>query len=401
MLKYPRLIIAFSLSAPFLSGALAAYAHERWVRHGVLEPVSHEFFRTFNRDMVDIATRVTVILAFLLYLWFLRDALDDIIERGILRRFAGKAQIIVCGFACFITDKAVMHRWFQSIGRGTVLFFMRAPALLLMYAAANRSLIMPSYPLAPETAAVFQFLQVALAIAIVTQVMLPVVGVVFAGIFGYLLFAYDWKIFVDILPVIAVAGIYITVGWDSHRNPVTELSSRHMRWIRVVIGTSFLLLGWMKLYNYPLPIGVVDNYPSVLQDPMIRSLYSGTNPLLLRESWVAAFGLAEVLSGFMIMVGAWGRVWSLVMAYIFTKLLLVDFGWSEIPHLYPVSAFFAIVFSNNHTESFYRIERWEEEEGRRGKTMAQILIALVGAVATAVVVIFPLLYLLTKVPRQW
>ena len=85
------------------------------------------------------------------------------------------------------------------------------------------------------------------------------------------------------------------------------------------------------------------------------------------------------------------------MVYVFTKLMLVDFGWAEIPHLYPIGAFLAVTFSNNLSDEFYRIEKLEEYEARQGKTGLEILIAIVASVVIAVVAIFPILYALTLV----
>jgi hypothetical protein len=110
-----------------------------------------------------------------------------------------------------------------------------------------------------------------------------------------------------------------------------------------------------------------------------------------------AFALTEVLTGFLIMVGVFNRVWCVMMVYVFTKLMLVDFGWAEIPHLYPIGAFLAVMFSNHLSNEFYRIEELEAYEARQGKTGREVLVAAVSAVAISVVAIFPMLYFLTLV----
>jgi hypothetical protein len=156
-------------------------------------------------------------------------------------------------------------------------------------------------------------------------------------------------------------------------------------------------LGWMKIYNHDLTIGVADNYPSVLEDPLISLFHIGTNPMFKRESWIVAFALSEVLTGFLLMMGVFSRLWSAFMVYVFTKLMLVDFGWAEIPHLYPIGAFLAVTFSNNLSNEFYQLEKLEEYEARQGKTGLEILIAIVASVVIAVAAIFPILYALTLV----
>ena len=50
----------------------------------------------------------------------------------------------------------------------------------------------------------------------------------------------------------------------------------------------------------------------------------------------------------MLMTGTFSRVWGAhhEAGGLFTKLMLVDFGWNEIPHLFPIGALAAITFSN-------------------------------------------------------
>ena len=86
-----------------------------------------------------------------------------------------------------------------------------------------------------------------------------------------------------------------------------------------------------------------------------------------------------------------------MMVYVFTKLMLVDFGWAEIPHLYPIGAFLVVMFSNHLSNEFYRVEELEAYEARQGKTGREILVAAGAAVLITVVAIFPMLYLLTRV----
>ena len=113
-----------------------------------------------------------------------------------------------------------------------------------------------------------------------------------------------------------------------------------------------------------------------------------------------SFGLAEVLSGFMLMTGIFTRVWCLMMLWVFTKLMVVDFGWDEIPHIYPIGALLAVMFSNKlHTE-FVRVEQMERNAARGGRPAAQLAVVVASSVAIAFVAIFPLLYLLTFASRS-
>lgn len=166
--------------------------------------------------------------------------------------------------------------------------------------------------------------------------------------------------------------------------------------MRLILGPGFIALGWMKIYNHDLTAGVADNYPGFLEDPFLLMFYAGTDPAFERESWLVAFGLAEVLTGFLIMMGAFSRLWAVMMVVVFSKVMLVDFGWAEIPHIYPISAFLALTFSNHLSTEFPGIEL-KEHQGRRGKTGLKIVITAIAAVAIAAVVIFPMLYFLTLV----
>jgi hypothetical protein len=97
------------------------------------------------------------------------------------------------------------------------------------------------------------------------------------------------------------------------------------------------------------------------------------------------------------MVGVWNRFWCVMMVYVFTKLMVVDFGFAEIPHLYPIGAFLVVVFSNHLSNEFYRIDETEAYEAREGKTGREIAVAAFFSLLIAALVIFPLLIILTMV----
>jgi hypothetical protein len=380
-----------------------ALAHERFIKHTPTAPLHEAFFRSLNPYMLNIALRVTLVLAAMLFLWFIRLPLDDLIENGLLRNLSGKPKEVVHFLASFVIDRPVEDSWFRSVGEWVVIFFVRSPALVLMFAASNNSLVMPSYPLEPSTLALFQFVQVAMAIGILTQTLLPQAGAVIFGTFIYMLTAYDWKIAVDVLPVLTVAVVYVSSPMDSWRRPILSINRQQMHWVRVVLGFGFFALGWMKIYNYYLTVGVPDNYPSVFNDPLVKMFYFGTPLALKRECWIMAFALAEVMTGFLLMVGVFSRVWCLMMVYVFTKLMVIDFGWPEIPHLYPIAAFMAVLFSNNLTNEFSGMDRAAEAAVQKGTVGFHIARSLGVAILLAVVAILPLLYLLTKVkhPAYW
>ena len=295
--------------------------------------------------------------------------------------------------AAFITDKPVRVGWFYSLGEWSVIMFLRAPALVLMYSATNDSLVMPSYPLEPSSAIYFKFIQALLAILILTQTLLPLCGALIVGTWLYL-FRWGPFVAVDALPVVTVAVVYLTAPWQSHKLAITRLNPDQARWVRIILGFGFLVLGWMKVYNHDLTAGVADNYPGVMNDPLVNMFAMGTDPALRRETWVVSFGMAEILSGFMLMTGIFTRFWACMMLWVFTKLMLIDFGWDEIPHIYPIGALLAVLTSNDLRTEFDIVQKTERSM-RGHRPLRRFALVAVASVAIAVVAILPILWGLT------
>ncbi len=374
----------------------AALAHERFVKHDVLQPFPHDFFFHVDHNVVSIAVRVCLAMAAVLFLWFRRHAIEAFIETKLRAGATGRRADLIRFGLRFVTDQPMAARWFERIGEWAVILFLRCPGLVLMYAASNSSLVMPTYPLAEPTKALFQYASVALGIAIITQLALPLCGAAIFAIFGYIVFAYDWKLAVDVLPVLSVAIVYVTCPWNSHARLITSLSRRQIRLVRLVLGFSFFALGWMKIYNPDDVIGVAQNFPTVTEDVLIKLFYCGTDPRLKTGCWLVAFALSEVLSGFLVMVGVFSRAWSLQLVYVFTKLMVVDFGWPEIPHLYPIGAFFLLAFSNQLSN-----ELDGEPRAAGDRRWWRSRWGLATATALSWLLIFPLLYALTLTQRPF
>ena len=389
------LAAALLLLAPTL-----ASAHERFIRHDLKHRMQDWFFARdpngplgMNANMLHIGLLVTGLLAVLMGIWFLRESLDEIVRYKILSRLRGGVQRTLHNLAAFITDKPVRVGWFYSLGEWSVIMFLRAPALVLMYSATNDSLVMPSYPLEPSSAIYFKFLQALLAVLILTQTLLPLCGALIVGTWLYL-FRWGPFVAVDALPVVTVAVVYLTAPWQSHKLAITRLNPDQARWVRIILGFGFLVLGWMKVYNHDLTAGVADNYPGVMNDPLVNMFAMGTDPALRRETWVVSFGMAEVLSGFMLMTGIFTRFWACMMLWVFTKLMLIDFGWDEIPHIYPIGALLAVLTSNDLRTEFDIVQKTERAMRGNGGLRRLALVA-VSSVVIAVVAILPILWGLT------
>jgi len=395
--------------AGIVAGALAsraAEAHERFVKHNLKYPLKLEFFGRFPGQWLGLhpsifraGVNVAAVLFAFLFLWFSRHSLVQWVQDGFGSRVGGRVQRALHLAACFITDRPVKNRVWRSLSEWALIMFLRSPGLVLMYSATNDSLVMPSYPLDPVSATFFKFAQVGLAILILTQTALPLCGAMILGTWFYLI-RWGWMVSIDAMPVLSVAVVYITSPWQSHKLAITEMNANQVRWVRLVLGLGFMALGWLKVYNHNLVAGVADNYPSMMNDPMIKLFAAGTDPAYRREAWVVSFGLAEVLSGFLVMVGVFTRLWALLMIFVFTKLLLVDFGWDEIPHIYPIGALAAVMFSNKLRSEVWRFEDWKEHARRRGLLAKQVIAVGLPALGIACLVVFPLLYLISFFDRS-
>lgn len=383
------------------------FAHERFIKHKLKYPLHEQYFGRYSGaflgiqpDMFRIATISCFVLTAFLIIFFLRQNLDMFIEHRLLFVLRGRIQRFVQHLANFLTDKPVRLRWFHAVSEWSVVLFLRSPALVLMYSATNDSLVMPSYPLEPTSAIYFKFLQVALAILILTQTALPLVGALVIGTWIYL-WRWGWMVAADAIPVVTVAVLYITSPWQSHKLAITEMNEKQVRWVRLVLGFGFFALGWLKIYNYHLTAGVADNYPSVMNDPMIGFFSMGANLAFRRENWIVAFAMAEVLSGFMLMVGVFTRVWGVLMLWVFTKLMLIDFGWDEIPHIYPIAATMAVVFSNKCRSEFAFVERIKQKAAREGRAIFALASVVFASIVIAVVTVYLLLFALTFTNRSY
>lgn len=389
-----------------LMPAAAAGAHERFIKHTLLVPLHNEYFRQqpgrflgIEPNMLQIATMTAALLVFAAMVYFFRQRLDVFIEHRLLGGLGGRAKRAVHHIATFLMDKPVHLRGFHKIGEWAVIFMLRSPALVLMYSASAESMVMPSFPLNPSSATALKFAQVALAVLIITQSWLPLVGALVLGVYVYLAVNWGWLVALDALPVLGVAAVYITSPRRSHKLVLTGISAAQHRWLRILLGIAFLALGWAKIYNHDLTAGVADNYPSVMEDPLIGFFAVGTDAFFRRENWVVAFAMAEVMSGFMLMVGLFTRFWGMMMLWVFTKLLLVDFGWQEVAHVYPIASLLVVVFSNHVANEFGAIERFEARAWMAGWQFRRYAGVFAAAVVIAALAIYPMVYLLTFTTR--
>jgi uncharacterized membrane protein YphA (DoxX/SURF4 family) len=397
-----RLVLLPAVWATVSLCSPAAQAHERFVQHRLKVPLQNDFFTRSlieNQDMSRIGVNVALVLLAFLVIWMFRFLLQELAEERILGSFGGATQRVGHSIACFLTDSPVRQKLFHLGGEWAVIMLLRSPGLVLMYSATTDSLVMPSFPLDPGSATIFKFAQAGVAILILTQTLLPLAGAILLGTWLYL-FRWGWYVAMDALPLLIVAAIYVSSPWQSYKCTIVQLNTQQMKWVRCLLGLSFFALGWLKIWNHDLIAGVADNYPSVMHDPMVNFFAIGTDLQYRRECWVVSFGMAEVLSGFLLMIGVFTRLWSLLMLIVMTKLMLIDFGWAEIPHIYLIGALLVVIFSNKLTNELSRFEAEQAEAQRRGETLKRLALMIVPPVVLAILVVFPMLELLTHSDRS-
>jgi hypothetical protein len=202
----------------------------------------------------------------------------------------------------------------------------------------------------------------------------------------------------DMLPVLLIAGLYLLSPWKAWKHVTITIPPWHIRGIRLGLGMGCFVLGWLKIYNAYLTVGVADNFPTVMNDPLIQLFSLGTTAVYQRECWVVAFAMGEIVTGFLLMIGVFCRVWCLLLIGLFTKLMVVDFGWAELPHLYFIGLFLVLLCSNDLTDEFGWLEGRAAQAGREAGLGWRLLMAIGAAAAIALLVVYPGLYVLTKIP---
>jgi hypothetical protein len=100
------------------------------------------------------------------------------------------------------------------------------------------------------------------------------------------------------------------------------------------------------------------------------------------------------------MIGIFNRVWSTITCFVFAKLMFIDFGWEEVPHIYPITCLVALMFSNRHTNEFQGVESISDRLARQGRTLRQLAMIGLPAIITSGLLIFPVLILITFFDRS-
>jgi hypothetical protein len=299
-----------------------AFAHERWVKHDLLAEIDTSLFHPTHAVFQSLALRCLAFSFAILGVWLMRQQLAQLLERQV-PKFRKVANFVLQGDG--IQDLNAI-KLIESAA-------LRLPALVLIYSAAGGYLIMPTFPVPAAYLDMARLVQAVMAIMIVAEFQLPVVG---AAIFATIafIFAHYGAPALDVLPVAGVAYLYLTT---TTRRPDAVLTARQIDVTRAIIGASFFMLGIMKIVFPKIIVGVVDHYSSVMADPLIMPFWIGTSSATARECWALGFALSEMMTGGLIAFGIFSRPLALVSAFVFSKLMLSSFGWLEFPHIFPIS----------------------------------------------------------------
>ncbi len=305
-----------------------ALAHERWIEHEPLEPIHNEIFQNFSSYSFAIICRPLALIFALGILWILRHHLAYR-AKSFTPRFLHSTLDFI-----FMTETRAL--WGEEIQRIILQLMIRIPSLGLIYAAANSCLLLPSFPLIGGLNTFFRVVQTILALMILAELALPIVGITIALLLLVCFGFYGFSLGVDGLPMLGLSYIYWQYPSLTHQSSY-QYSAQQMRGLQIILGIAFLLLGLLKFANYQLMIGVIDHYPEVMHDPLIQIFSTGSDPQFAREWWVFGFACSEVMTGVLLILGVFARVLALLAALIFGKLLVGEFGWAEFPHLMFIS----------------------------------------------------------------
>jgi uncharacterized membrane protein YphA (DoxX/SURF4 family) len=323
-----------------------AMAHERWIQHELSKPVNDALFTTMSTDMASVVGRTVFIFLVFMTGWIYRDRIERVVRKTLKRQLHDKPLAVALEMSDFVFGREMHGALFARASNLAMRFVTTVPALVLMFAAARGDIIMPSFPipLSSPHLGLLRFGQAALAVLIITDVAIAYVGASLCGLVAYCLGRYGAIVAVDALPVLGVAFIYLT------QNSKVFSAGERVKWCRAIVGISFFLLGVMKMANHNLTVGVADQWPDVLQDPMIRLFWYGTDAQFQREWWCIGFGMSEMMTGLVLAFGFFSRPLALLVAAEFTSLMVFHFGWPEFPHFYPIAVLLVVVFSQGVKE---------------------------------------------------
>jgi uncharacterized membrane protein YphA (DoxX/SURF4 family) len=388
-----RLAGAVVLLAPAL-----AQAHERWVKHDA-QPFDRAYFQSMTGEMLELSLAAAAAVAVIILLWYLGVVgliewlTPTSVEKNIPQRRRGPLVRFFAGVVRFFLDDGFHSS--PALARAelvAVAIFARLPGLVFLLGAADGWLLMPSFPIDGPLGTELRWVEVGLALWILSGRLRTALGGACIAVFVYLCVVYHLAA-VDALPLLASAFFYLFA------RPGVPLNSAQIAGIRFGLGVGFFFLGLVnKIYNAELFIGVGDNYPHLVSGP--QAMF----PWLTRESWSLATALGEMVFGLLLLLGIFNRLTSLVLAIIFANFILV-FGWAEIVHVYPISGFAVLFFHTSPGTALdgilfrTHVRAWRAMGYRTSYLLYRAAVFIVAVSAGALMMFGPLYVAVQLIPR--
>jgi uncharacterized membrane protein YphA (DoxX/SURF4 family) len=404
--KWPR-ARSIKVSAAALAGTClpaAAFAHERWVAHGLKHPVNKLYFRSMTGEVLAYSLMSTGVLACVLSCWYLAavpvvESISPITTEDLAAEARRSAPVRAIRWALrFLLDADIESPTLSTLENASAWLFAKLPAAILALGVWQNWFLMPSYPLdgsaGPSAPAgvVLRVFEGVLAAWIASGFFYRALGVVLFAVYGFLCVSYGIAA-VDSIPVLGSACYYLfyTKG---------EINPRQIAGLRISFGVGFVLLGLVnKVYYSELFIGVGDNFPQLVESA--RLLIPG----LTREAWSFTTALGEVTFGLLLLIGVFDKLTCIALTLMFGQLMIV-FGMPEIAHSYFIAGFLVLLFHSPPGTILdglvfrAHVGLWKLT-GRRVSPYVFLLSAVIVAIGAATLLMFVPLLLTTHIlPRM-
>ncbi len=390
---------ALALGAIGLLPALAA-AHERWVPNAPRFPINRLYFQQMSGEVLLFSIGATIAVFGVVVLWYLFapgivDSLTPVTAAGKERE--ARRNIVARAFrwfARFALDGELEGR-FMPVGLRVATFvFGRIPAFVLGLGAYQGWLVMPSFPVGDDQLGLaLRIASCVLAVWVLSGIFWRALGVVMLAVFVYLCVAYGIAA-IDAIPVLASAFFYLFAP----RARGAGVTGRQLLGMRLSLGIGFFLLGLInKIFLAELFIGVGDQHPDIVAGP--QALF----PALTREAWSFTTALGEMVFGLLMLFGAFNRVTTLILAFIFANFIAV-FGLAEIVHVYPIAGFLLLFFRGGRGTSLdgivfrANVRFWRRLRHSSSTLVFGGAVGTVASVAAGLLIFVPLVLVTEVVP---
>ena len=270
----------------------SAAAHERWVRHELLEPFDRSWFRLDHGPTLLVLLAVVGIVVGALWIGRRAQARPPVVSGftagpPLLGAAVGVTLVALALQGCFLAPDLPLGEGFggmllklAALALGVGLAVGAAPVLLSAALALSFLAAACWRPFAP-----FDGAEVGLRHVLA---------------------------YVDVLGMAAFLLLHALAKRGASDLRATRLRSAAAAVLRIGLGANLVFLGVEKFLQPQLFVAVVQNYPQVFHDPF--------RPLAV-ETIALGASAVEVLLGCLLLVGAFPRTVALVLAVVFTSTM--------------------------------------------------------------------------------